>query len=719
MNETGCKLLTGCAPEPLSGYLKAIGVLRLVAAQADPKVRCSWGGEAFRLHTHLDRAALLDFFLNEYRPTPILAPWNGGSGFWDNKAAGQALTRIRNATSARLAPYVEAIQQAQLVINRNGLRTKPEKATKDRLLRALRSELPDSTLAWLDATTVLTDEAARFAPLLGTGGNDGNLDFTANFMQRLDQVIPLDESLPNNPRPRAQRGRTDPSRAWLEAALFGTGNPALLPAATGQYHPGGVGGANATQGFEGTSLVNPWDYILMLEGTLVFAGAVARRLGGHGRTRASFPFTVTTSAAGSGTLAGSEVQSARAEVWLPLWTQPATMSEVGYLFAEGRAQVGRRQVRTGVDFARAVAGLGVSRGIDTFLRYGFVKRNGLAYLAVPLGRITVRARPHIRLVDHLHPWLDALRSIGRDPQAPARFARTLREVEESVFAYCQRGEPDDLQKVLIAVGRAERVLSVGRKGPGHPAPLLHLSPAWLTACDDGTATYRVAAALASIYHQEIGAVRLQMEPVVWQGSRYTWAPEGPSVTWKGGDLLRNLAAVLERRCLEGARHRLAGLPAAGRIPAALADVHAFLEGLVEDDRLTDLLWGLATLRWAELTDPPKWGGRQAETVPTLSRTYALLKCLFLPTPLRRSPDSPAVRPDLALLSRLRANDVTGAVQIACRRLRAAGFTPLASRHGPPALAVTAAQQPRLAAALLIPVWETEKLKALILPPAAE
>lgn len=31
--------LAGCTPEPLGNYLKALGVFRLVAEQADPNVR--------------------------------------------------------------------------------------------------------------------------------------------------------------------------------------------------------------------------------------------------------------------------------------------------------------------------------------------------------------------------------------------------------------------------------------------------------------------------------------------------------------------------------------------------------------------------------------------------------------------------------------------------------------------------------------------------------
>ena len=46
-------------------------------------------------------------------------------------------------------------------------------------------------MPWLDVCFVLGEDGPSFFPLLGTGGNDGRLDFTNNFMQRLADVIPF------------------------------------------------------------------------------------------------------------------------------------------------------------------------------------------------------------------------------------------------------------------------------------------------------------------------------------------------------------------------------------------------------------------------------------------------------------------------------------------------------------------------------------------------
>ena len=73
--------LLGCRPEPLASYLKALGVLRLVAEQADAGATGHWAPDGFVLSTTLDDAALLHFFLDDYQPSPIVSPWNNSSGF--------------------------------------------------------------------------------------------------------------------------------------------------------------------------------------------------------------------------------------------------------------------------------------------------------------------------------------------------------------------------------------------------------------------------------------------------------------------------------------------------------------------------------------------------------------------------------------------------------------------------------------------------------------
>ena len=106
--------LAGCTPVPLAHYLKALGILRLVTVK-DPSARGWWNDEAFHLATTLDRAALEDFFLREYQPTPMISPWNKGAGFV-YAPNNPALDRLRRSGSPRMEVFRGAIQQADAAI---------------------------------------------------------------------------------------------------------------------------------------------------------------------------------------------------------------------------------------------------------------------------------------------------------------------------------------------------------------------------------------------------------------------------------------------------------------------------------------------------------------------------------------------------------------------------------------------------------------------------
>ena len=717
--------LAGCSPEPLMSYLKAMGVLRLIAEQKDPTARGSWDASTtFILHSLLDREKLLAFFMEEYQPTPIVAPWNGGSGFYpkDNQ---QAIDSILRSDNPRLQPYRQAIASAQRILNDLQVNQAPSQA-KDRPLKAsvltrCRNTMPESSLHWLDAAYVLTTDGPRYPPLLGTGGNDGRLEFTNNFMQNLLLTISNTSSEPT--RQRRQRSEAASPLEWLSAALFGDESPVLAKGPVGQFNPGGVGGPNATAGFEGSSLTNPWDYVLMIEGALFFAGAVARRLSGESRSRAVFPFTVETSAAGYGTAVDAENTSdgSRAEMWMPLWDQPSTYREVGHLFGEGRAQLGKRQAATGTDFARAVVGLGVERGITEFQRFGFLKRNGLAFIATPLGRFQVTPKPEVNLLFDLDPWLESLRRVARGQGAPAGLTRALRQIDSAILEFCAHGGGSRLQEVLVAAGRAERWLASSRQ-KSSIRPMAGLSPDWLAKSDDESPEFRIAVALASIQGDErVGSVRTNLEPVAFQARRWVWVEDDTSAVWRVGNTLRSMAAILERRCLESRMGRgattptyrridaetgeVAGnrpdgerrLPLLDQIAAPLEDIHAFVEGHVNYNRIDDLMLPLTAIDWSSQSNVETRA--QPPTPPTISRVYATLKLMFLPGEFQRNERADRIRipPEASILPLLRGGRPSDAYRVACRRLQSSGLKP-SSRD----IEVDPDQGESLAAALLIP-----------------
>ncbi|MGA4645058.1 type I-G CRISPR-associated protein Cas8g1/Csx17, partial [Limisphaera sp. 4302-co] len=672
--------LTGCAPVPLAHYLKALGILRLVAEQRDPEAAGCWEKDSFILHSSLDQQRLMDFLLNDYRPTPILAPWNGGSGFMDgpnepllaciakstayrfkhyhegitsafrlmdNLNLSEVASRIRKAQHERKKAKKEKNRKAEKEWDERYQRAKAEfQQAKPSLLTVCRNHLPEPVIQWLDAAYVLTSRGEEYPPLLGTGGNDGKLDFSYNFMQRLTEVID-----PSTGQPRASAG------PLLEAALFGTPKPLPLSRAPiGQFAPGNAGGANATTGFNAESVVNPWDFILMLEGALLFAAAAVRRLETAEPGALAYPFCVRQVGSGyASAAAGDEVQS-RAEMWMPLWNRPTTLGELATILSEGRAQVGYRRARNGVDFARAIVSLGVDRGLSEFQRFGFQVRNGLAYFATPLGRFAVRRNARADLLSEVDGWLDTLRQIAgpNAKQVPASVASALRQLEDRIFDLCQEGSPSRLQAVLIGLARAEAALAQSHswttnrtEGRSFPKirPLSGLSGRWLRETYDGSVEFRLAASLASItgrYKDREGRplpvpFRRHLEPVAMKGSSQRhWTdwddPSSPDLVWREGEFIRALNAVLARRLTRAVQAALPCLPDRG-LPARLADVVAFIEGDVDDSLLTELVWALALLDWPSInwTDDAPWRQQlfsdQDESV-TPSALFSLMRLAF-------------------------------------------------------------------------------------------
>ena len=422
-------VLSGVHPEPLSGYLKGLGILRLVSTQADPSARGYWSNEGFVLLSTLSQDDLCTFFLTQYAPSPIVSPWNGGGGFGAGTTT-DTIDLIRTSQDPRLANYRQAIES---VVRIGAFEDNEEKV--DYLLR-LRNQLPDDAIDWLDAAAVMFSGGVRYPILLGTGGNDGRLDFSCNFMQRLVDALGLQPP---------KRGMADRPSEWLTQSLFGEATVALLDAAIGQFDPGGAGGSNSSPHGKGKSLVNPWDFVLMIEGSIVFSGSAVRRQGESSATM-SVPFMFQPTAAG---YSSATAEKGRGEIWAPLWAEPATFGGVTNLFAEGRVTWNAKNARTGLDAVRAIATLQHDRRIESFARFAVTERFGLSNVAVPVGRISVpsQVRGDVAVTASLDRWLKSIRDIG-ERFTPASVSGGLRAVDRAIFRLAQYDQPNGRAELL-------------------------------------------------------------------------------------------------------------------------------------------------------------------------------------------------------------------------------------------------------------------------------
>ncbi len=703
-------VLTGCTPTPLASYLKGLGVLRILSS-FDPAIKAAWVGENLHLTSREPAEVLFRYLLDDYAPTPVLAPWNGGSGFYQNDNR-TSLLKIKGSNIPRLSAFRLSLDVAGRALDLEGLEreTSPKNEAKTRLLNRLRGLLPDDALEWFDASILLAGEKEKFPPLLGTGGNDGRLDFTNNFMQRLLELIDADSG-------KATRKSAD----LLDLALFAKPAPGLAKQAIGQFAPGQVGGPNSTTGFETKGTINPWDFVLMIEGALPFAAAAVRRNEQSGAEILSYPFTVRTVSAGSGNLGAGDAAASksRGELWMPLWSNPANYMEIRALLSEGRVALGARPAKDALDFVRAVHRLGGYRGVDRFQRYGLLMRSGKAYLATPLERVQVTTNPQSGWIDELgrNDWLEKFRRFSKEENTAGRFAELCHRLENTMFVMAQRKpNPDRTQSLLVLLGEIQSALSRSVKAHDTVPPVPQLSAKWVQEANDGGSEFRIARALAGLrgIGEQALPLRSQLFPIhhangnewLMKACKSEKHKKDPACLIRAQisvqkDLVSILIELLSLRLSLPARLGFTDKPLNSVAGIGLVDLMDFLNSDQMDIRIAALLPGLALCEIPADTEHKPGDG-------AISAAFALCKLALTPNTtlqrLQRLPENVYLPAAPQVLARLASGDPTHAeqaIKIAWRRLRSSDLDPAMPFNQLPNLA--GIDPRRLAAALLIPL----------------
>jgi CRISPR-associated protein Csx17 len=697
------QVLPGLRPEPLARYLAGLGLIRMLGEQTDPAATAAWTPEGLVIGTTVpDIAAWL---ANQYVPTPVLSPWNNGSGFGaKDKEPLRVLDLLRNHPSARLARFRAAIELGEEVARKGRsegwISDVPGAGDKSRVVQEFRNRCPEDLLAWIDATVVLTGTTAFFPPLLGTGGNDGRLDFSTNFHQRLLDVI----------------GTTSQARerslALGRDLLAGVEAEQLASAAIGQFDPGSAGGPGSSRFGAADSLVNPWGYVLLVEGALLFAASAVRRYQ-YGAGRAAMPFTVDASPDGSAS--GAAAEESRGEVWAPVWARDFTLAEVRQLFAEARASWRGRPARRAVDFYAATRTLGVARGIDGFIRFGLQRRNGLAFAAVPLDTVIVRERAEVRLAADVEEWASRF----SDSDTSAAVGGAVRRFETAHLDYARDGGAMPLARMLAALTGLE--VAVGRSGRSRQAVRVRRLPSARAFLDilaaEECPELRVAVGLASCAtlpgpgqagapSRSMRQILLLIDPPV-AGDR-----SQPYGRWRDAAIVpgfgtRPLPPVLADVMIwrsrtapaERDQETFRGVPTFRcPIPVPAADLHAFAQGELDEQALDLFLRACLALDWRGVRQ--EWpASSPAIPVTTLGLLHPLARGLHLGGLGRDEANSGGREPGLALnpdwAARLVAGQVSAVHSEAAARLRLAGWDAVpAPPNG------TGGNGPRIAAALV-------------------
>jgi CRISPR-associated protein Csx17 len=676
--------LAGCGAIPLSGYLSALGVHRAIHRLLDSEAQGRWHRGMYVLRSRFTAIDELAHALHAgFQPESIVSPWNSGSGFAANgksRAAEDILEWVRSSTDERLKPLQRSVAASDWVVSegrRLGLADlwdKKDTKWKPEVLRLCRNELPDAAIAWLDAAIALGQaNSPSYSSLLGTGGNLGRLDLSANYLQQARTALEHHESV-----------------AWLASSLDGRARAPLLRRSPGQFDPGGVGASD-----EPNSVANPWTFLFAIEGTLLFATAVVRRFGAT-YAGAALPFQVEASAAGFASAAPREPTGA--ELWAPEWSEPLRIPDVAQLLGEGRADWGARAARSGLDMARAAATLGVDRGIVAFNRHVFVDRLGQSPIAVPAGRIEVGVRGGVDLLAALDRWRDALRRCNPS----SSIATQLETLDQAIFEHASSGEPSAFVEVFAALGRCRSAASRSGRVRSANLPQLRFPNGnklfgQLRAAIDNDRELRIALALATS-RDEDKAFEAWLNDPLFAGGLIAGLAD---IARRRGFPLTTSKAAIHVPSVRGAR-----IAFERGMRLRSADVLAFVEGVIDDERTAALTLGLACIDWRYTQSEDLPGTVSA---PDPAHDLLLLFTGVAPlsyTGIDGEPLSFLVRPGHEWPGQLMAGHLPDVLRDASLRLRIAGL-----RH---VVAVRSAPYDgrRLAAALLLTTKTSDHRAAL-------
>ena len=697
--------LSGCRKDVIMHHLKGLGVFKIIAEQGkDPKATAMWDGSTFVIDTSMTKEELVGFLSDEYAPMPAVSPWNKDSPFYQP----ESLRSILDSNDARFNAYKESIRESMDVIDdvykgyKDAVLGSGQDAkkiigeckkilgeNKEYIISQLCNRLPEEALPWLDAVAVVTPSGMAGGPVLGSGGNDGRSEISKTFAGHVVEIV------------RGGSGKKDADNAaLLRNSLFGE-SAELQKIGVVHFNPGAYSPtATNSTGNKTYSISNPWDFVLAVEGSVFFAGSVQRR---GNRKFAAFPFTVNSTWAGHNTSCGKENDD-RGEVWMPIWSRPATHDEVRYMYSEGRVRAGMTEPSTGVEFAMALANLGSIRGISAFQRFGIFKRKGDAHHIVSTGTLCIgNDDGGAYVLRELEEWLGRM----RNKRLPRTAASDLRNVDDAIIRFCMNREPSRLQDVLIAVGKLEaRISLIADKS--YP-PLGQLSLAWIKESMTDTPEFRLAASLASITDNRTYPVRANLEPIeIQRDGSVSWKSKSTASVGSGKDLQRIMTSILERRCMrvDADTDKTFVVPLRAKLYAPIKDVLDFIDYRVDDKRIRDLLLPLSCIKYDN--NHRFWDDESAPHA--IPEQYTSLKSNFPPIqPIR---DGMRRVFESSLIRLIRTGETERATHIARRRLQMYGYPQMIDQPSSHAYRTDTMSQERLLASLFVPVQESVIVKKI-------
>ena len=310
-------------------------------------------------------------------------------------------------------------------------------------------------------------------------------------------------------------------------------------------------------------------------------------------------------------------------------------------------------------------------------------------------------------------WLDTIR---KEKNLPKSITTLLRMIDEKVIRYCINKNPRYLQDILILIGKLERHLALSSRL--NTPPLNSLSKGWIKNCDHNVPEFRLASALGSIHGTDFFyPIRYNLESIDMPESNkppndIKWKSKNPSTAWGYGDLVHNMIAVLERRCLDGLSCGNS-IPMAAHIYAKIDDVIQFIDGRVDDDMIYDLVLPLSLINYDEDGDVGFDNTRILTGVP---EPYICIKSNFPPIPILQNTKMHSSEMlstfESTVIGLLKSGRQYDALDLMRRRLKISGYNTITYGDVDTGSELNRTMMLRLCAAMLFPIRQNDMKKLL-------
>lgn len=656
--------LPGCRHDILGHYLKAIGLLRVLAKCAtpehrDPDAEGWWDTDnacfCLRSPKYPTPEKLAEFFALHYRPTPVFAAWNKvpGSSDKDSKKLGvHADWDTANRLSARVVSAEE--------------RKKPANRTKLIASEALEAY---RDAAASDVTEALDSIAAPFLrsnsehPLFLSKGVAGRAHLWRTHWEYLTTFQKHRAAYENAVEKLTAHKGTARKLAILKQKAHATLQPIrqMLPfeessSSSGKgkgtpFFPDAIKAYNIGSGWVTENYpFNALDYVLAVEGAFAMRGSVSRTLAANSRRFAAFPFVFD---AGEEMVDdANEVKGTSSALWFPLWNRPTTFAELSSFITDAQARLPGKEARFSAEFMRALHSQGVDAGFTGWQEFRFkMKASRVPWVTTGDYVESSFREDATRLNRALHPldesqFLDQFEIRWKGSKADSNSPHPVRaDINAAMETAARETTPHHCLDLLGAIFRACRQMAISESFRdtllGKSARFFRPLPMedWnvLLAGLEDQAEFRIARAAASMVgHMKQGdgtfsevlpmlgsLLPLKLGPTGWflptKGDRSNQA------VWTGTDVCRDLAAVLARRYLDSLTDdRPALLSSFG---ARLSDVLAFLNRKLDDQLIARWIEALSLIGW-EFTKLDEERREEEEESLPIPPEYAALRTLI-------------------------------------------------------------------------------------------